>query len=80
MPFPLPEETTTEVEEVKHPQTTRAATKANQPNNKAANKLKEGLKEVAEEEDNHQEVVKVELMELKPPKPRTADQNVCSVE
>ena len=85
MPFPLPEETTTEVEEDKLEENTlrpttrhRHITKANQERANKPNKG--GLKEEAEEEDNHPEEVREERMELKPPNHRTPDQNVCSVE
>ena len=82
-PFPQPEETTTEVEEDRqegniHPQTTKAATKANQANNKQANKPNGGLNEEAEEEDSQQEEVREEPMGLKPLTHRTPDQNACS--
>ena len=85
MPFPLPEETTTEVEEDKLEENTlrpttrhRHITKANQERANKPNKG--GLKEEAEEEDNHPEEVREERMELKPPNHRTPDQNACSVE
>ena len=83
-PFPLPEETTTEVEEDKTkgnilPPTTRHTTKANQANSKRASKPKGGLKEEAEEEDSQQEEVREEQIKLKPLKIRTTDPNVCSV-